>query len=750
MKNKIWICLLFSILFCAIGFLFLWFNSFLPINKSEKIHIAIAAPLTGKNKEQGIDMLKGINLYLDNLRNSGGEPKGKTIELIVYDDSSNENNASDVAIDIVSQKKALLVLGHLDSKTSVAAGNKYKRNEICAITASAINESVTLDNDWYFRIIPNNISQIHLIVNYIRKSMNMTSANVIYEKNSYGETMLKHFEKLSKRIGLQIKNKWEIDSSAENIHTTLEQIAKEAKSSKEIIFCAMSCKTAVNIIPLIKEKNEKQIIIGPDSLAKDEFIHAIKNIEEEKLTPGIFSNNIITVSPLIIDVSDKNAKRFKQSYINRFQKNPSLIAGCYYDAMRVAVEAIKKSNIQGKGHILSDRRKIKEALKSFYNYNHSIKGVSGRIYFHPKGDVIRLPYLGFYIKQKLLQNFEQYQPVFESDQIENFYEKALNGEIIVNNGHPMAKTSVVYTGIHIKEISKLDITNSKYTAEFYLWFRFKGVLDISLIEFLNAVNQVNLGQPLVDETFDNNNTKLFHAKAEFREDFDFHAYPFERHLLTIKLQYPVMKKKHLIFIADPIDLPKYYENVKYTNFHNKHWKLGQLSLYQNTLEKHSSLGNPKYFKTNNILNFSRLTAEIPLIRKDLKNVILKTYYPVFILIIFMIFIVFFELSSKYFNLSISALATFLVFNTFFYIITIFDLPTQAPAVDFVYFSIYGIIMIVFIAMLYNKNYKSDNGNEDKKDNHLFWNYLVKIVFLLLIFGIFFRLYTYATNLESQF
>ncbi|KPA10318.1 membrane protein [Candidatus Magnetomorum sp. HK-1] len=166
------------------------------------------------------------------------------------------------------------------------------------------------------------------------------------------------------------------------------------------------------------------------------------------------------------------------------------------------------------------------------------------------------------------------------------------------------------------------------------------------------------------------------------------------------------------------------------------------------MEKHSSLGNPKCFKTNNILNFSRLTAEIPLFRKNLKKIVIDTYYPVFILILFMIFIVFFELSWKFFNLSISALAIFLVFNTFFYIITIFDLPTQAPAVDFVYFSIYGIIIIIFIAMLQNKNYKSDNDDDDEKGYHL--SYLVKIVFILIIFGIFFRLYTYATNLESQF
>jgi len=740
MKKKLWLSLIILILFNIAGGLFLRCHPLSPFNKKETVYIALAGPMTGKNSNQGKEMIRGAELFLENLQNT--TLKGKQIELIIYDDHGDETIASEIATDIVSQKKAILVIGHLGSKESIAAGRIYKRNEICAVTASAIRESVTLDNDWYFRIIPNNVSQINLIVNYIRKILNLTSVNIISETNPYGETMRHIFEKLSRKIGVNIKNKWVVDSYAENSNAVLNKIAKEARSTQELTFCAVSSETAVRLFPLLRNNKSKQIVIGPDSLAKEGFIQAIKNVEKKTNIPGIFSDNIITVSPLILDIAGKNAQIFKQRYIKKYNRNPSLTAGCYYDAMCVAVEAIKKGNIQGKNHILSDRRKIQNALKSFYNHNHSIEGISGRIYFNRHGDINRLPYVGFYKKYKLLPDFIQYQPVYESNQIDNLFAKALNGAYIVNNGALMTKTHIVYTGIHINEITDLDFFNSTYTVDFYQWFHYKGNFNDSHIEYLNAVHQVNLGAPIeVLEDEKNIKSMFFRARAKFKEDFDFQTYPFERHMLKIKLQHPEMRKKQLFFIADPIDLPNLYEDIKWPNFDEDHWKLGKILLYHNIYEKHSSLGDPQFYNANYILNISRLTAEIPITRKNLPEFLIKNFAPVLILM-FLIFIILFEFPAKYFGLSTSALAVLLVFNTLFYIKKIIELPTlYASTVDFVYLSMYVIIILSFFIVLLNKKHINDN----KSVGHSIWFSSGRIVILLIMIGVVFQLYRYTIH-----
>ena len=54
------------------------------------------------------------------------------------------------------QGKALLVLGHSFSSTSIAAGKIYDDSKIPAISGSATALEVTQDKDWYFRVIFNN------------------------------------------------------------------------------------------------------------------------------------------------------------------------------------------------------------------------------------------------------------------------------------------------------------------------------------------------------------------------------------------------------------------------------------------------------------------------------------------------------------------------------------------------------------------------------------------------------------------
>lgn len=743
MKKLLLIVILFLLFFIEVAILFLWLHPLSPLNK-EVLYIGLAGPMSGPNQAQGLEMVKGAEQYLDYLHQTGGELPGKKIKLIIFDDKRDKDTAIKVASEIVFQKKVLLVLGHEDSNTSLAAGKIYKRNEICAITASAIAEEVTDKNEWYFRIIPGNISQINLIANFIRNSLKLKSINLISDKYSYSSSLINNFEIMAKKLGICIKRKWEFDSFNKKIDVLLKTIAAETSKFPEPIFCAVRSPVAEKLIPLIKEKNRNIIIIGPDSLSKQAFINALKSDTEEEFIPGLYSDRILAVSPLIAEIADKDAYLFRQSFIKKYKKEPTRIAGCYYDAMCVAVEAIKKAEIQGKGHILSDRRKIRLALKSFYNYQNAIRGITGRIFFNTKGNTSSPPFMGFYQNQRFLPAFVQYQPILDTDQIKDVFTKTLKGDIILSDGKLMIQSRVVYTGMYINEISNLDIINSSYTADFYLWFRYKGMFDETRIEFLNAMNPVKLGMPVKNTINDKNVTfRVYRIKSDFKEDFVFHNYPFERHKLQINFQHADMTKDQLIFVADSIlNFSQIMGNLKKTQLIDADdWQLGEPSFYQNTVEKKSSLGNPKFFNNQYIISYSRFNATIPVEKKMLALFIFKIFLPVIILMLIICFIRY-VMPGKYSGFSISVLAVLFIANMLFHLNIFLDLTVLYPTtVDYAHFSVYIMIVIsAFILVLKN----SSSEKCGKKIIEKILIYTGNIIFFIIILSISgLQLYIYA-------
>lgn len=723
---------------------FLWLHPLSPLNR-EVIYIAVAGPMSGSEEASGKAMVQGAELYLDHLRKGGGEPQGKKIELLVYDDKNDEHTAKKAAAEIALQKKALLVLGHDYSVTSVAAGEIYKQNEICAITASATAEAVTAENEWYFRTIPGNMSQVNFIANYIRKSLKQTSATIIFDKDGYGSSLTEYFEIMAKKLGIDIKGNWGFDPSGEKFDTVLKRIADKVEAEPGIVFLAMHFPEAAKMIPLLKDKGGKHIIIGPDSFSNRSFIEELKKYPKEQLTPGYYSDGIFAISPLITDVADREAYFFRQSFIKKYKEEPPWTAGCYYDAMHVAVEAVRKAEIQGKAHIRSDRRKIREALRSFYNYENAVRGISGRIYFNAMGNVSRPPFIGFYEKQIFFPDFVQYQPVPDGDQIEDVFKKALEGDIILSDGKLMTQTRVVYAGIYMNEISNLDIIHSGYTADFYLWFRYKGNFDETRIEFLNAVNPVEMGQPFINGTDENNITfRAYRIKADFKDDFDFHAYPFDRHTLQIKFRHAEMKKEQLIYVADALGLPKATNILEKSKLKDADdWQLGTLSFYQDTVEKVSTLGNPQFFNTHHIISYSRFNAAIPIERKVLPVFIFKTFLPVSVMVI-LIFGILYVVPADRLGISLSVMTAILTANTVFHLKLLSDLPiAYMSALEYAHLAVYVLVVIsvLIILLSYASRKKSDRNKIEKV--LIYAGQFINFTIILSVSGL--QIYIYAVT-----
>jgi branched-chain amino acid transport system substrate-binding protein len=613
MKKKLSIRIsLFVVVLGTFIFLFLYSKVLFKNQGDAEIYIAAAGPMSGDKAQYGEEMLRGIKLGADEINRNGGI-HGKKIKLLIFDDKDDEKVAMDVASEIGSGKQALIVLGHYYSETSAVAGKIYKRYRIPAITASATGESITLENEWYFRVVPSDRFQAACIGNYISKNSKDALASVIWTADSYGKSLNKNFEETATKLGLNIKGSWRLSLDSVNHAESIIAELNEGESPG-IIFLAMHAAEAAKVITLLKSTGKDYAIIGSDSLSTSTFIEEMKKYPKEQSEPGYYSDGIYALSPFMSGLTGEKAYVFEREFAKQHDRKPSWISACYYDAIHVAAEAIRQSEIRGGDNIRSDRKKIREKLASFYKYEKAVSGITGPIYFDLNGDAERPPAIGGYLHQVFLPLFSQYQ-LTDHKEIDHIFKRSLEGDIIVIGEKVMKKVSIVYSGIYINDITLSD--HSEYMADFYIWFRFSGDFDDTSVEFTDSLTPVNLGDLLVKEEKKGNMIiRVYRVKAAFRADFDFHAFPFDQQSLYIRFHHINQTKDDLIYLPEISDGPPLIseKDISPMVFQNEQWEVKDTLVYQDLISNLSTMGNPRFFKVKKLVAYSRLNAEIQIKR----------------------------------------------------------------------------------------------------------------------------------------
>src|SRR3984957_18227190 len=82
-----------------------------------------------------------------------------------------------------------------------------------------------------------------------------------------------------------------------------------------------------------------------------------------------------------------------------------------------------------------------------------------------------------------------------------------------------------FVGLYINDLYQLDLKQSTYTADFYVWMRWRGDIDPSNFEFLNG----NLDLKEHPYSIEANGEKYvsYHCRGTFHAVFDYHRYPLD-------------------------------------------------------------------------------------------------------------------------------------------------------------------------------------------------------------------------------
>lgn len=583
--------------------------------------LALSTALSGPQAEAGQDALQGVQLYLNSVNQAGGV-NGHPLHLLIFNDKDDPTTAQQVARQAIADS-SLLVLGPLYSNVALPTSAIYKDAHIPVISASVSNDSITSNNPFFFRLGTTTTQEASISATYAFQILGFRKASIVYTDDAaYGMPTAKSFASTFTGDGGVVQTFTLAQAPAQRQQSLDATIAALAHNPQPgIIFLAMLDTDARQVIVALRRHGITAPLMGTDSPGSDSFAASFASYPEERNQPGYFTNGLYASSPLLYDSAPADVQSFATLYQQTYGSAPGWHAAKYYEAAQVAVAALQTAPIKDTAASLSsDRAHITDQLASMISPQSGVEGLDGPLYFDSAHNSVATPIrFGQFSNNQFLSAPIQMVAVNTSAQVD-LPNEIRAGDIIQAGAEYFWKQSVVYTGINLTNVSTINVTDSTFTADFYLWMRYMGTEDASTITFTNASSiSFDPSAPVTDETSDGLHYLLYHVTGDFKANYDFHDYPFDQQQLAISFQNTLLTADRLVYVVDTRGLQlnsKNTANDTTTAFQLlSNWTYRSTQYASDTFTNRSTLGNPQMLDTQVRTDYSGLQITFTIQRK---------------------------------------------------------------------------------------------------------------------------------------
>ena len=197
---------------------------------------------------------------------------------------------------------------------------------------------------------------------------------------------------------------------------------------------------------------------------------------------------------------------------------------------------------------------------------------------------------------------------------------------------------MIYTGVDINRVSRVDVREGRFNVDFYLWMRFLGDADAPTgIEFPDAISPAvfNAAKPIETGEQDGLTYRLYRVTGDFRADFDLHDYPFDRQTLLLRLVNARAPAQQVAYVTDVFGLRLDHVVEAASNVSAYRdlqlWRVLGVTRFVDFFANRSTLGKPIFFDSDTRTEYAEFDTAV-LLRRDVVAFMVKTLMPLFLLV----------------------------------------------------------------------------------------------------------------------
>jgi len=326
------------------------------------IRIGLAGPFS---EARGVSMRTAAELAVQEINAAGGVA-GRTVELVILDDSANAEGAVAAAQQLVADPAVVAVVGHLTSGATLAAAPVYGGAvPVAVVSPSASSPLVTNAGPWVFRVCPTDALHGARLASWARERLRAERASILYINDDYGRGVRDAFADAFTRAGGELVTSDPYLDDLPSFRPYLERLRR--RGGADILLLAGTRAGGTRILAARDSLGLSLPILGGDGLV---------GIEEL----GVAAEGILISTAYLPDEAGAANAAFVQAY-RRVSGNrlPDHRGAGAYDAVRLIARAV--------GAVGTDRERVRDYLAGVGTARPAFEGVTGRIAFDEHGDV---------------------------------------------------------------------------------------------------------------------------------------------------------------------------------------------------------------------------------------------------------------------------------------------------------------------------------------------------------------------------
>src|SRR5688500_19618634 len=253
------------------------------------ILVGFYGSLTGDGASFGQSSREGAELAVDELHAAGGVLV-RQIRLLVEDDQSKPEEASNAVTKLITQDKVVAVIGEVASRRTLAAAPIAQRYQIPMITPASTNEKVTEVGDYVFRVCFIDPFQGEVLAKFAYNDLKARRVAILKDiQQDYSVGLTDSIQKTFTKLGGQVLDPVSYSSGDADFRAILTQVRAQ---KPDAIFATGYYPEAAIIVRQARELGLTMPILGGDGWVGD----ALKN-GREALKNTFISNHYSGENP---------------------------------------------------------------------------------------------------------------------------------------------------------------------------------------------------------------------------------------------------------------------------------------------------------------------------------------------------------------------------------------------------------------------------------------------------------------------
>jgi len=305
--------------------------SFQPaLGQGAPIKIGAIVPLTGPVGVSGAAMQKGYTLALEEINRNA--PLGRPLEVIFEDDRGDPPTAAAAFQKLVTRDRIDILVGGLQSATSIAVGAQVlQRPILMAWTGAAFPgfEQMLRDADWFFHYHPWQYNNADSTWGFLRAA-GVKTVTLAVEDGPFGSSAVDEARPFARNYGITIVSSETFKTGSPDLTPMLTKV--KAANADALVFVGFD----QDLVPLATQSRQvgyspKLILAAPPSWP----------IGFEKLAAG---NYFAGMALWTAENGHPASRRFVQRYRERFREDPtSYWAPLAYTNLITVADAIRRA-----------------------------------------------------------------------------------------------------------------------------------------------------------------------------------------------------------------------------------------------------------------------------------------------------------------------------------------------------------------------------------------------------------------------